>query len=58
MMASKTRLEYQREEVEFLILIRDKVDLLIGHISINAPLFEISVMLTDRIEQLIKEQAQ
>jgi hypothetical protein len=41
---------------EFLVLIRDKVDRLIPKISVNAPLIEISAMITDRLKEL--EQAQ
>jgi hypothetical protein len=39
-------------ELTFLRLIRDKVDLLISKISINEPLIEISAMLSGRIEDL------
>lgn len=39
-------------EREFLILIRDKVDLLIPKISINEPLIEISAMIADRLTEL------
>ncbi len=41
-----------KDEVEFLILIRDKVDLLIPQISLNDPLIEISGMLTAQIRKL------
>ena len=40
------------DELTFLRLIRDKVDLLIPKISINEPLIEISAMLSGRIEEL------
>jgi hypothetical protein len=39
-------------EREFLLLIRDKVDLLAGQIAINEPLIEISRMITDRLMEL------
>lgn len=40
------------DELLFLRLIRNKVDLLIPKVSINTPLYEISRMLTDRIMEL------
>ena len=40
------------DELTFLRLLRDKVDLLIPKISINEPLIEISAMLSGRIEEL------
>jgi len=39
-------------EIEFLVLLRDKVDLLISKISLNEPLLEMSAMLTSRIKEL------
>ncbi len=44
-----------QDEIEFLTLLRDKVDITIPHISINEPLIEISAMLAARLEQLRKE---
>ena len=38
--------------IEFLILCRDKIDLLIPKISINQPLIEVSDMLDDKIDEL------
>ncbi len=40
------------DEKEFLLLLRDKVDLLIPKISINQPLIEISAMITERLNDL------
>ena len=40
------------DELTFLRLLRDKVDLLIPKMSINEPLIEISAMLSGRIEDL------
>ena len=42
-------------EQEFLILIRDKIDLEIPKISINEPLVEISAMISDRLKELQNE---
>jgi hypothetical protein len=42
------------EEREFLVLIRDKIDLLIPKISIKDPLIEISRMISDRLKELQK----
>ena len=44
-----------QDEIEFLILLRDKVDLTISKVSIKEPLIEISVMIDSRLEQLKKE---
>jgi hypothetical protein len=44
------------DEIQFLILLRDKVDLLIPKIAVNDPLIEMSAMLTSRIEKLSEEQ--
>jgi hypothetical protein len=41
-----------KEEIEFLTLLRNKVDLLIPKISIRDPLLEISAMLSSRISIL------
>jgi hypothetical protein len=43
-----------KEQIEFLILIRDKVDLEISRVSVKEPLVEISVMLSSRIKELSK----
>jgi hypothetical protein len=40
---------------EFLVLFRDKIDLLIPRVSINAPLVEVSAMITGRLEELETE---
>lgn len=45
-----------RQEIEFLVLLRDKVDLTINDVAIKEPLMEISAMLTDRIQQLEHSQ--
>ena len=41
-----------QEMIEFLELVRDKVDLEIPKISINQPLIEISAMLSAKINEL------
>jgi len=41
-----------QEMIGWLILLRDKVDLEITKVSINAPLLEISGMITSKIEEL------
>ena len=45
------------DELTFLRLLRDKVDLLIPKISINEPLIEISAMISGRIEEIEATQA-
>lgn len=40
------------EEIEFLRLIKDRVDNLIPKVSINTPLMEISIMLGSRLAEL------
>jgi hypothetical protein len=40
------------DEKAFLLLIRDKIDLLIPKIAINEPLIEISAMISDRLKNL------
>jgi hypothetical protein len=44
-----------QEMIEFLILCRDKVDIAATKVSVNAPLLEISAMLTAKLQEL--EQA-
>jgi len=41
-----------QDEIEFLILLRDKIDILVSDVAVNGPLIEISAMLTARIEKL------
>ena len=40
------------DEKEFLLLIRDKIDLLISRISVNEPLIEVSAMISERLRDL------
>jgi len=42
-------------EIQFLIAQRDKIDLLIGKVSLNEPLVEISANLSARIAELEAE---
>ena len=44
------------EIIEFLILVRDKVDIESTKISVNTPLLEISAMLSAKIEELEKAE--
>lgn len=45
------------DEKEFLLLIRDKVDLLIPKISLNTPLIEISAMIAERLKELERKES-
>jgi hypothetical protein len=47
-----------REMIEFLILCRDKVDLLSRQISINQPLIEVSEMMSGKIEELEQQDSE
>lgn len=42
-------------ESEFLLLIRDKIDILIPKISLNTDLYAISRMITARLGQLMQD---
>jgi len=46
------------DQATFLLLVRNKVDLLMGRISLNEPLIEISTMLTSRLEELQRLEEQ
>jgi hypothetical protein len=41
------------DEREFLLLLRDKIDLLIPRIAVNEPLIEISAMISGRLKDLL-----
>lgn len=41
-------------EVEFLVMIRDKIDILSTKVAVREPLLEISAMITARIAELQK----
>ena len=46
----------QKSEIEFLLLLDDKVTLLTQKISVNTPLIEIIAMIKDRIQDLRSEK--
>ena len=41
-----------QEMIDWLVLLRDKVDLEISKVSINTPLLEISAMISSKIDEL------
>jgi len=40
------------EERDFLVLIRDKIDIVISKVAVKEPLFEVSAMISGRLKEI------